>query len=91
MKLSFARNAESPAAEIAALKSQLESARRRITELTLDNIQKANEIAVLQDYRGAPVEFFRPVLAPLLAIGKDMAIPAAPANSESGRPFNQAS
>jgi hypothetical protein len=74
MKLSFT-NWQNSAAEIASLRNQLESAKRRITELTLDNIQKANEIAVLQDYRGTPADFAQPV----------------PANSERGRLFDQAS
>jgi len=53
MKFSFAKKVAGPAAELAALKSQLENARRRITDLTLENIQQANEISVLRDYRGA--------------------------------------
>ena len=79
MKLSFIKG-QGPAAEIATLKSQLESAKRRITELTLDNIQKANEIAVLQDYRGISADVPR-------------ALPsvAKAANSDSGLLFDEAS
>jgi uncharacterized caspase-like protein len=54
MKLLFGKNIDGLAAEVAALKSQLESAKRRITDLTLDNIQQANEIVILKGYRGAP-------------------------------------
>lgn len=85
MKFSFARKVGSPAAELAALKSQLESARRRITELTLENIQQANEIVMLQDYRGGTVESARP----MLMLGREITIPAA-ANSEIGLLFSAA-
>lgn len=85
MKFPFARKVGSPAAELAALKSQLESARRRITELTLENIQQANEIVMLQDYRGGTVESARP----MLMLGREITIPAA-ANSEIGLLFSAA-
>jgi hypothetical protein len=84
---SFAKRVDSRAAEMAALKNQLESAKRRITELTLENIQQANEIVMLHEYRGAPiVEAPRPILA----IGKDMTMPAFAANSEIGLLFSAA-
>lgn len=84
---SFVKKAGGQAAEIAALKSQLESARRRITELMLENIQQANEIATLQDYRGTVVH---EAVRPILAIGKEMPMPGFAANSEIGRLFDVA-
>jgi hypothetical protein len=87
MKFSFAKKAGSPAAEIAALKSQLENARRRITTLTLENIQQANEISMLQDYRGGtPAESVRP----MVMIGREITIPTSVANSEIGILFSAA-
>jgi hypothetical protein len=85
MLLSFARRAASSAAEVSALKTQLESAKRRITELTLENIQQANEIVMLKDYRGTQAP--EPP-RPILAIGRDMVMPEAPANSEIGLLFS---
>jgi hypothetical protein len=79
MKFSFAKKVSNPAAELAALKSQLENARRRITELTLENIQQANEIVMLRDYRGVSVEAAHPVRGLIREV-----IPTAPANSETG-------
>jgi hypothetical protein len=87
MMFSFAKKVDAPAAEIAALKSQIESARRRITELTLENIQLANEIVMLKEYRGAPIA--EPV-RPILAIGKEMPMPGFAANSEIGMLFHAA-
>ena len=84
---SFAKKADGQAAEIAALKGQLENARRRITELMLENIQQANEIATLKDYRGAPVP---EAARPILAMGKDMPMPGPAANTEIGRLFDAA-
>ena len=86
MKFSFAKKVASPAAEIAALKSQLENARRRITELTLDNIQQANEIVMLQDYRGGTAESARP----MLMLGREVTMPVSAANSETGILFSTA-
>lgn len=80
MNFPFLKKPAGERAEIAALMRQLESARRRITELTLEAIQQADEIARLKDYRGVP-EISRPVLA----IGKEMSLPALAANSEIGR------
>ena len=77
MKFSFTKKVEGPAAELAALKSQLENARRRITDLTLENIQQANEISVLRDYRGATPGAARP----MRKLGREIAFPAA-ANAE---------
>jgi hypothetical protein len=85
MLFSFARKVASSTAEVSALKTQLESAKRRITELTLENIQQANEIVMLKDYRGAPTP--EPV-RPILAIGRDMVMPEPPANSEIGLLFS---
>ena len=77
----FFKKTATAAAEVAALRRQLETAKRRITDLTLENIQQANEIMTLQQYGVVrEVEFPRPVVM----IGKDMTIPAAPANSEIG-------
>ncbi len=87
MLLSFAKKVTDSAAEIAALKSQLESARRRITELTLDNIQQANEIVMLNEYRGTPVP---EAARPILVRGREMTIPASVANSEIGILFSAA-
>jgi len=84
---SFAKKVEAPAAEIAALKSQLDSARRRITELTLENIQQANEIIMLKEYRGVPAPEVR---RPILATGKEMTMPSFAANSEIGLLFSAA-
>jgi hypothetical protein len=81
----FLKNASSQAAEIAALKEQLENARRRITELALETIQQAHEIATLQEYRGVPVP---EAARPILAIGKEMPAPRLPANTEIGSLFS---
>jgi hypothetical protein len=84
---SFAKKVDAPAVQIAALQSQLENARRRITELTLDNIKQANELVMLKDYRGmGATETPRP----MLMIGREMTIPAAAANSEIGLLFTRA-
>jgi hypothetical protein len=80
MKFSFAKKPDAPGAEIAALKSQLENARRRITELTLETIQQANAISVLQDYRGATPETIRQ----MLRLGRNISLPAVAANAEAG-------
>lgn len=85
MLFSYAGKAAVIAAELSALQSQLESARRRITELTLENIQQANEICVLKDYRGAPAA--EPA-RPILAIGREMPEPPLAANSEIGLLFS---
>ncbi len=84
---SFAKKLDAPAAQIAALRSQLESARRRITELTLDNIKQANEIVMLKDYRGMTVS---ETPRPMLMVGREMTIPAPAANSAIGLLFNKA-
>ncbi len=81
MRIPFMRKTDGAAAEIAALQRQLECARLRITELTLDNIQKANEIVMLKDYRGMPSGTPRLIRA----AGKERTMPAIPANSEIGR------
>jgi hypothetical protein len=86
MKFSFTKKVEGPAAELAALKSQLENARRRITDLTLENIQQANEISVLQDYRGVPPEAARR----MRKLGREIAFHATAANSETDVLFNAA-
>jgi hypothetical protein len=71
--------AASVAAENAALQSQLESAKRRITELMLENFQQANEIRMLREYRGgADAELPRPKWA----TGTHVKTLAAPANSQ---------
>lgn len=80
MRIPFMKKVVGPEAEIMALRRQLDCAKRRITELTLDNIQKTNEIAMLQDYRG--ISSAMP--------GKNMAVPAKPANSETGHVLEQA-
>ena len=47
----------------------------------LENIQQANEIAMLQEYGAVrEVNHHRPVLM----MGKDLPIPAIPANSQIG-------
>ncbi len=86
MKFSFAKKPEGLAARIAALESQLENAKRRITELTLENIQQAHEIVMLNEYRGPMLEIPRP----MLMVGRDMTIPAPAANSEIGLLFSRA-
>lgn len=77
----FSKKAAGDAADMAALKGQLESAKRRITELLLENIQLANDIQMLEEHRDLPMAS---APRPVLAIGKNMAMLAEPANSEIG-------
>jgi phosphopantetheine adenylyltransferase len=86
MIFSFAKKVDSAASQIAALQSQVENARRRITELTLENIQQAHEIVMLNDYRGMTVS---ETPRPMLMVGREMTIPAPAANSEIGLLFTR--
>lgn len=85
MLFPFAKKGNSAAAEVEALQNQLESAKRRITELTLENIQLANEVAQLKDYRGTPAP--QPARS-ILATVKEMTAPPIAANTEIGRLFS---
>jgi hypothetical protein len=87
MTFSFTKKVDAPAVQVAALQSQLENARRRITELTLENIQQAHEIVMLNDYRGITVS---EAPRPMLMVGREMTIPAPAANSEIGLLFSRA-
>lgn len=81
MLFSFMKRSVTQAQEIAALTRQLETAKRRITELALQNIQQAEEITRLAEYRGIKAE----APGPRPAAGREAARPAAPANTEMGR------
>jgi hypothetical protein len=73
------KKSDAIASDTASLTSQLESAKRRITELMLENIQQAAEIQRLQEWRISPPA--RPVLASSAEVTR---LPAR-ANSEPGR------
>ena len=86
MRFWFSKKIDNTAAEIATLQRQLESARRRITQLTLDNMQQAHEIRRLREFRGHEPQPPEPSLIGAL---RQAELPQ-PANTQIGLLFERA-